>query len=71
LESIITSIRVEISTQRGRATAVLMSLDAYERSEAQRELLLLLARSQKDIAAGLGHSLDEVLAEADSLLTGG
>jgi prevent-host-death family protein len=31
-------------TQRGRATAVLLSLDAYERSEADRELLLLLAR---------------------------
>jgi prevent-host-death family protein len=57
-------------TQRGRATAVLMSLDAYERSEAQRELLLLLARGEKEIAAGTGHCLDEVLAEADSLLDG-
>ena len=26
-----------VITQRGRATAVLMSLDAYERSEAERE----------------------------------
>ena len=58
-------------TQRGRATAVLMSLDAYERSEAQRELLLLLARGEKEIAAGSGHSLEEVLAEADSLLAEG
>jgi prevent-host-death family protein len=57
-------------TQRGRATAVLMSLDAYERSETERELLLLLARGEKEIAAGTGHSLDEVLAEADSLLKG-
>jgi prevent-host-death family protein len=57
-------------TQRGRATAVLMSLDAYQRSEAQRELLLLLARGEKEIAVGTGHSLDEVLAEADSLLDG-
>jgi prevent-host-death family protein len=54
-------------TQRGRATAVLMSLDAYERSEAERELLLLLARGEKETAAGSGHSLDQVLAEADSL----
>ncbi len=58
-------------TQRGRATAVLMSLDAYERSEAERELLLLLARGEKEIAAGVGHSLDQVLAEADELLSGG
>jgi prevent-host-death family protein len=57
-------------TQRGRATAVLMSLDAYERSEAEREILLLLARGEKEIAAGIGHSLDEVLAEADELVSG-
>jgi prevent-host-death family protein len=56
-------------TQRGRATAVLMSLDAFERFEAQRELLLLLARGEKEIAAGIGHTLDQVLAEADSLLS--
>jgi prevent-host-death family protein len=58
-------------TQRGRATAVLMSLDAYERSEAEREILRLLARGEKEIAAGMGHSLDEVLVEADSLLSRG
>lgn len=58
-------------TQRGRATAVLMSLDAYERSEAERELLLLLARGEKEIAAGKGFSLDQVLAEADIILEEG
>ena len=58
-------------TQRGRATAVLMSLDAFERSEAERELLLLLAHGEKEIAAGIGHPLDQVLAEADSLLSEG
>ncbi|HMF36160.1 MAG TPA: type II toxin-antitoxin system prevent-host-death family antitoxin [Isosphaeraceae bacterium] len=58
-------------TQRGRATAVLMSLDAYERSEADRELLLLLARGEKEIAAGVGHSLEQVLAEAEALLSDG
>lgn len=58
-------------TQRGRATAVLMSLDAFERSEAERELLLLLARGEAEIAAGSGHSIEEVLAEADSLLAVG
>ncbi len=58
-------------TQRGRATAVLMSLDAFERSEAERELRLLLARGEKEIAAGIGHRLDQVLAEADGLLSKG
>jgi prevent-host-death family protein len=55
-------------TQRGRATAVLMSIDAFERSETQREILALLARGEKEIASGIGHSLNSVLAEADDLL---
>jgi prevent-host-death family protein len=58
-----------VITQRGRATAVLMSLDAYERSEAEREILLLLAGGEKEIAEEAGHSLDQVLAEADLLLS--
>ncbi len=58
-----------VITQRGRATAVLMSLDTYERSEADRELLLLLARGEKEIAGDVGHPLDSVLAEADALLS--
>jgi prevent-host-death family protein len=55
-------------TQRGRAAAVLMSIDAYQRAESERQVLLLLARGEKEIAAGVGHDLDEVLAEADRLL---
>ena len=58
-----------VITQRGRATAVLMSLDAYERSEAEREILLLLARGEKEIAAQVAYPLDDVLAEADALLS--
>jgi prevent-host-death family protein len=57
-----------VITQRGRATAVLMSLDTFERSEAERALLLLLARGEKEIAGGVGYPLDGVLAEADALL---
>jgi prevent-host-death family protein len=55
-------------TQRGRAAAVLMSIDAYERSEAQREVLLLLARGEQEIAGGVGHTIESVMAEADELL---
>ena len=57
-----------VITQRGRAAAVLLSLDAYERSEHERELLRMLARGEQEISKGKGFSLDDVLKEADSLL---
>ena len=60
-----------VITQRGRAAAVMMSAEAYERSEHDRELLRLLARGEKEIAAGKGHGLTAVLAEADALLAEG
>jgi len=59
-----------VITQRGRATAVLLSMEAYERGEHERQLLHLLARGEQEIAAGKGFSLDDVLAEADALLAG-
>jgi len=57
-----------IITQRGRAAAVLLSVEEYERTENERQLLLLLARGEKEMAQGTGHALDDVLAEADRLL---
>jgi len=57
-----------VITQRGRATAVLLNLDAYERSQHERELLRLLALGEREIAKGEGYSLDSVLREADALL---
>ena len=57
-----------VITQRGRATAVLLNLDAYERSQHERELLRLLALGEREIAKGEGYSLDSVLREADTLL---
>jgi prevent-host-death family protein len=60
-----------VITQRGRAAAVLLSMEAYKRNEHERELLHLLARGEQEIAAGKGFALDEVLAEADALLAGG
>ena len=60
-----------VITQRGRAAAVMMSAEAYERSQHDRELLRLLARGEKEIAAGKGHGLAAVLAEADALLAEG
>ncbi|HET7841421.1 MAG TPA: type II toxin-antitoxin system Phd/YefM family antitoxin [Terriglobia bacterium] len=57
-----------VITQRGRATAVLMSLEAYERGENERQILQLLARGEREIEAGKGIGLDEVFADADELL---
>ena len=57
-----------IITQRGRAAAVMLSIESYEKVENDLELLHLLARGEKEIRAGSDHDLDEVLAEADSLL---
>ena len=60
-----------IITQRGRATAVLLSVEAYKRSQKENELLRLLAVGEKEIALGKGHSLDSVLQDADRLLSSG
>ena len=57
-----------IITQRGRAAAVMLSPEAYERSERDRNLLLLLAKGEKEIGGGEGDDLSSVLAEADALL---
>jgi hypothetical protein len=53
---------------RGRAAAVLLSIDACTRPERVRQLLQLLARCEREIARDKGASLDAVLAEADALL---
>jgi len=58
-----------IITQRGRASAVMIGVDAYEESEHEKELLRLLAKGEKEIETGLGYDLDTVLAEADVLLS--
>jgi prevent-host-death family protein len=58
-----------VITQRGRAAAVMISIEEYERSEHERELLRLLVQGDKEVAAGRGHSLEEVLKDADRILT--
>ena len=68
LERVRTTKQPLVITQRGRAAAVLLSVEAYEAGEHERELLRLLARGDKEIAAGEGYDLDDVLKEADGLL---
>lgn len=57
-----------IITQRGRAAAVMLSVEAYERAEHELQLLRLLARGEKEVAASSGHDLDVVMREADAFL---
>ncbi len=55
-------------TQRGRATAVMLSVDAFQKGERERELLMLLATGEQEIAAGEGRTLSAVLGDAERLL---
>lgn len=55
-------------TQRGRATAVMVSMKDYEHTQRELEILRLLALGEKEIEAGTGFDLENVLAEADAFL---
>ncbi|MFA5802039.1 MAG: type II toxin-antitoxin system Phd/YefM family antitoxin [Thermoleophilia bacterium] len=57
-----------IITQRGRAAAVMLSVEAYEQAEHDRQLLRVLAQGDKEVAAGEGYDLDDVIKEADAIL---
>lgn len=57
-----------VITQRGRAAAVMVSIEVYEHSQHELEILRLLARGEKEIEAGKGYDLNTVLAEEDTLL---
>jgi prevent-host-death family protein len=55
-------------TQRGRAAAVMVSTQTYERTQRELEILRMLAAGEVEIEAGVGRDLGEVFAEADKLL---
>jgi prevent-host-death family protein len=55
-------------TQRGRAAAVLVSMEVYKNAQHEMDILRLLARGEKEIEAGTGYELDDVLREADLYL---
>lgn len=57
-----------IITQRGRAAAVMISVEVYKQSEHDKKLLRLLAKGDREIEIGEGYNLNDVLAEADALL---
>ena len=58
-----------IITQRGRAAAVIQSVETFEQSEHDKELLRLLAKGEREIETGEGYDLETVLAEADLIPT--
>ena len=60
-----------VITQRGRAAAVLLSVGEYEKTMYERDLLLSLVRGEKEIQQGKGFTLDEVMSDADALLSEG
>jgi len=57
-----------VITHRGRAAAVMVSIEEYERSTHEREILRLLVQGDKEVAAGKGYELEDVFKEADRIL---
>jgi hypothetical protein len=43
-------------------------METYEVSQRELDILRLLARGEKEIEAGVGHELGDVLKEADHFL---
>ena len=69
LHRVRSSKRPLVISQRGRRTAVLLSMTTYEKAEHERDLLRLLACGEKEIAEGTGFDLKSVLADADAMLS--
>ena len=55
-------------TQRGRATAVLVSVDSYERTQYELGLLRAIAKGEAEAAARKGVSFETVFKEVDAML---
>ena len=47
----------------------MVDVQSYEKSEHEKDILLLLAIGEREIEAGEGYDLDLVLSEADQILT--
>ena len=70
LERLKGSLEPMVITQRGRAAAILLSPESYERAQQERAMLQMLARGERDLTENEGHTLDAVLRDADELLEG-
>ncbi len=56
-------------TQRGRATAVLVSAQSYENTQYELGLLRALAKGETEAAAGKGADIDTVFSDIDLMLS--
>jgi prevent-host-death family protein len=68
VKNVLSSREPVFITQRGRAAAVMVSMEVYKNTQHEIDILHLLARGEKEIASGTGYELDEVLKEADLYL---
>ena len=68
VKNVLSSREPVFITQRGRASAVMVSMEVYESTQHELDILHLLARGEKEIAAGTGYELNDVLKEADLYL---
>jgi len=68
IKRVVASDEPVVITQRGRATAVLVSAETYARTQHENEVLRVLARGDAEIVAGLGRDAEDVMAEARALL---
>ena len=67
IKRVVASDEPVVITQRGRATAVLVSARAYERMQHENTILRVLARGDAEVAAGPGRDAEGVMAEARAL----
>ena len=68
IKDVATSREPVVITQRGRAAAVMVGMEAYEHTQHELEILRLLVRGEKEIEAGVGFEKTAVFEEADKLL---
>lgn len=71
IKRIRSSKRPVFITQRGRAAAVMVSTEDYERTQRELEILKALARGEVEMERGVGADLQSVFAKADELLSAG
>ncbi len=68
VKGVATSREPVVITQRGRAAAVMVGMEAYEHTQHELEILRLLVRGEQEIEAGVGFDKAAVFEEADKLL---
>jgi prevent-host-death family protein len=68
VKNVLSSREPVFITQRGRAAAVMVSMEVYKNAQHEMDILHSLARGEKEIAAGIGYELNDVLKEADHYL---